>query len=741
MQKRNDINILVADDNFANRSLLQAILGKTYNIIQAKDGQEAWNILETQRIDIAILDLVMPNIDGFTLLDAIHRHENYSHIPVVIISANDDKKNQIQSLDYGAVDILGKPFDPEVVTHRINNLVDRLEMNKLRASQDRMTMDLARKMDILEMSQIDKVTGIYNRETFSSILSEMLLCNPDVKFDLLRIDIDRFKVFNDTFGVGAGDNVLKKVGSILKGIHSRLTIYGRWHADHFIIVTPRDNYDPEKLMYIITKKLQKGFMEFEFVLRMGIYQIDDPNVDPTILCDRAMLALKTLKDNYTSHIAYYDESMRTSLLEEQQLINDMENALAQGQFQVYIQPQYNYATHRLSGAEALVRWIHPEKVIISPGVFIPIFERNGFITKLDEYIWDQTCRLLRKWIDEGLQPVPVSVNISRKDIYNPDLCTILCNLIKKHNLTTDLLRLEITESACMDDPDQLISIVSTLKKHGFCVEMDDFGSGFSSLNTLKDVPVDILKLDMKFLGTDQTPDITRKSERGGTILSSIVRMASRLNLPIIAEGVETLEQADFLQSIGCLFMQGYYFAKPIPADEYRNILKDNPFHVLEISKVPKEKSTIDFLDYNTVSSEIFDKFVGAAAIVEYAPASYHVEILRMNNKFINQLNLDSNTVPDEQDFKKKVFGNEGLNSTIKILEEALNAKSETVGEVILPGQGDPIHIFARVQHLSDKPLSHIFFVNIENITSRTRLIHENEELRAELEELKSKLNG
>lgn len=741
MQKRHDINILVADDNFANRSLLQAILGKTYNIIQAKDGQEAWSILENNRIDIAILDLVMPNIDGFTLLDAIHRNENYTHIPVVIISANDDKKNQIMSLDYGAVDILGKPFDPEVVTHRIQNLVDRLEMNKLRANQDRMTMELARKMDILEMSQMDKVTGIYNRETFSSILSEMLICNPDVQFDLLRIDIDRFKVFNDTFGVGAGDNVLKKVGAILKGIHSRLTIYGRWHADHFIIVTPRNNYDPEKLMKIITKQLQKGFMEFEFVLRMGIYQIDDPSVDPTILCDRAMLALKTLKDDYTRHIAYYNESMRTSLLEEQQLINDMENALAAGQFQVYIQPQYNYATHRLSGAEALVRWIHPEKGIISPGVFIPIFERNGFITKLDEYIWDQTCRLLRKWLDEGLQPVPVSVNISRKDIYNPDLCKILCELIKKHDLTTDLLRLEITESACMDDPDQLIAIVSTLKKHGFCVEMDDFGSGFSSLNTLKDVPVDILKLDMKFLGAEQTPDITQKSERGGTILSSIVRMASRLNLPIIAEGVETLEQADFLKSIGCLFMQGYYFAKPIPADEYKEILKDNPFHVLEITKAPESKTQIDFLDYSVLSSELFDKYVGAAAILEYSPASYHIDILRMNTKFVSQLNLTTENIPSEHDFKKKVFGNDAINDMLKILDEALSTKAETVGEITLPGFGEPVNLFVRVQHLSDKALSHIFFVNIENITSRTRLIHENEALLAELEELKAKLNA
>lgn len=731
-----DIKILVADDNFANRSLLQAILGKYYTIIQAKDGQEAWDKLEEESIDIALLDLVMPNIDGFTLLDAIHRHDKYKQIPVVIITANDDKENQIKALDFGAVDILGKPFDPEIVIHRIQNVIDRINLNEINVNNAKLSLELAQKMDILELSQLDKTTGVYNRETFSSILSELLFNNPDVDFDLIRIDVDHFKVFNDTFGVAAGDAVLQKIGKILQKVHSRLTIYGRWHADHFVICTPRDNYNPDKLIKAITSNLQKDYKDFDFVIRAGIIHIEDPSLDPSILCDRAMLALKTLKDSYSNHIAYYDETMRKELLEEQNIINEMENALANHEFQVYIQPQYNYATHRLSGAEALVRWIHPVKGVISPGVFIPVFEKNGFITKLDEYIWEEACRLQKNWYEQGLNPVPVSVNISRRDIFNPDLCSILCNLVKKYEIPIELIRLEITESACIDDPDQLIKIVEELKRHGFLLEMDDFGTGYSSLNTLKDVPVDILKLDMKFLGNAADQSNALKAARGGAILSSIVRMAGRLNLPIIAEGVETLEQADFLKSIGCLTMQGYYFARPIPALEYEQLLKTNPSQIDTKTEIPGD-SAFDFLDFSAKTTDLFNNYTGGSAIVEYTPETYHIEFLRMNQNFLNQLNLTPSQVPPEKDFKKAVIGSDGVTELAKLLDEAITSESETVGELKFERLNETVYVFARARRILDRPLSHLFFLNIENITSRMRLIEENERLRKEIEELKA----
>ena len=263
--------------------------------------------------------------------------------------------------------------------------------------------------------------------------------------------------------------------------------------------------------------------------------------------------------------------MLKELLKEQELISEMEPALAKRQFILYLQPQYDYTTNTMTGAEALVRWKHPEKGLIPPGLFIPIFENNGFICKLDLYVWEEACRLLRKWIDLGLNPVPISVNISRRDIYSQNLVDIFENLIKTYKLDPRMLRLEITESAYMDNPEQLIKVVDDLRDLGFCIEMDDFGSGYSSLNTLKDVPVDVLKLDMKFI-MSATQGTDSEKSKGGHILSSIVRMANWLKLPVIAEGIETGIQADYLKSIGCFYMQGYYFAKPMPVDEYERLL-------------------------------------------------------------------------------------------------------------------------------------------------------------------------
>ena len=236
-----------------------------------------------------------------------------------------------------------------------------------------------------------------------------------------------------------------------------------------------------------------------------------------------------------------------------------------GEF-VHMQPKYDMKTNKPYGAEALVRWIHPVKGIISPGEFIPIFERNGFISKLDFYMWNSVCELLRKWLDAGLNPAPISVNISRANMYNPNIAKLLRDLVNSHGIPVELLNLELTESAYMDNPDIMKEIVYRLRETGFTVMMDDFGSGYSSLNTLKDIPVDVLKIDMKFLKGD---DRTGRSER---ILSSMIRMAGWLNLPVIVEGVETKQQAEFLRSIGCGFVQGFYFARPMPVSEYEKLI-------------------------------------------------------------------------------------------------------------------------------------------------------------------------
>ena len=286
------------------------------------------------------------------------------------------------------------------------------------------------------------------------------------------------------------------------------------------------------------------------------------------MCDRARLAIQSVRWNYINRWAYYSDELKDSLLSEQELVNEMEKAISKNQFYVNYQPIFSARSNELVSAEALVRWRHPEKGIISPGDFIPLFEKNGFITKLDFYVWESVCRFLAENKKNGIQNVPISVNVSRINLYNKDLCKVMEGLLEKYGIEPKFLKLEITESAYTENPEQLLSAMAVLQNRGFKVLMDDFGSGYSSLNMLKDVPVDILKIDMKFIDNLDT------SERACKILYNIIQMAHGLNMEIVAEGVENDNQFELLKRMGCDCIQGYYFSRPLGQREFvSNILK------------------------------------------------------------------------------------------------------------------------------------------------------------------------
>ena len=292
----------------------------------------------------------------------------------------------------------------------------------------------------------------------------------------------------------------------------------------------------------------------------------------------------------------YDDDMRENMVSEQVIVNNMNGSLERDEFIVYLQPKYNLNTEKVVGAEALVRWIHPQLGFVSPAKFVPIFEQNGFIYQLDKYVWEKTCQMLREDIDAGRPVMPVSINVSRVDFYSPNLVQVFEDLTAKYNLDPRLLELELTESAYVDNPQQIIEITSQLQAKGFVILMDDFGSGYSSLNMLKDLPVDILKIDLRFLSDSQGVE----NGRADNILNSVVRMAKRLDVPVIAEGVETQKQVDFLRTIGCEYAQGYFFAEPVPLDEYRNLIQGD---LVVEQKVPRyaEKNTEAVL---TLSSQL-----------------------------------------------------------------------------------------------------------------------------------------
>ena len=416
------------------------------------------------------------------------------------------------------------------------------------------------------LATYDELTGIYNKQAFYAKTKEMLLDNPDKNFDLLRINIERFKVLNDLFGESTGDKLLRYIGKFLKEINLPLCVSGRLYADNFVVCYEAGKGDSRRMINTLQMVADSFAINNRTILSFGLYRIDDKTLPVSVMCDRANMALWKAKGNFKNPYCEYDEKMRQQVLKEQKIINAMEMAIQNKEFTLYIQPKYDIEKGIIIGAEALVRWISQKNGFISPGDFIPVFENNGFVYEVDKFIWEESCRYLRKWLDEGREVHPISVNVSRIDLYDPKLVQHLVDLREKYQLPSQYLELEITESAYTEDPEQIITITRQLREAGFVILMDDFGTGYSSLNMLKDIQIDVLKLDMGFLKSSDY------SAKGGNILTAILKMAESLKMQTIAEGVETKEQVEFLKSIGCKYVQGFYYSKPLPVDEFEKLI-------------------------------------------------------------------------------------------------------------------------------------------------------------------------
>ena len=416
------------------------------------------------------------------------------------------------------------------------------------------------------LATYDELTGIYNKQAFYAKTKEMLLDNPDKNFDLLRINIERFKVLNDLFGESTGDKLLRYIGKFLKEINLPLCVSGRLYADNFVVCYEAGKGDSRRMINTLQMVADSFAINNRTILSFGLYRIDDKTLPVSVMCDRANMALWKAKGNFKNPYCEYDEKMRQQVLKEQKIINAMEMAIQNKEFTLYLQPKYNIEKGTIIGAEALVRWISLENGFISPGDFIPVFENNGFVYEVDKFIWEESCRYLRKWLDEGREVHPISVNVSRIDLYDPKLVKHLVDLREKYQLPSQYLELEITESAYTEDPEQIITITRQLREAGFVILMDDFGTGYSSLNMLKDIQIDVLKLDMGFLKSSDY------SAKGGNILTAILKMAESLKMQTIAEGVETKEQVEFLKSIGCRYVQGFYYSKPLPVGEFEKLI-------------------------------------------------------------------------------------------------------------------------------------------------------------------------
>ncbi len=615
--------ILIVDDTKLNRSILCRILDGDYITVEAENGQVALDILKEHpgEFSAVLLDLVMPVMDGYTFLSELKSTADFG-IPVIVTTGNSATENERKAFNLGAWDFVSKPYDPQILKYRLNSAIARSEG----AAFEKMKY----------MSEHDALTGLYNRSKFFEETQALLHAWPEEQFAFVRLDVDRFSLINTFFGISEGDRLLRYIATHLEQFCSMVEhyTYGRIEADEFAICCSYSSLDAlNEAMEKSSSDFKQYPLEFEIILTFGVYIITDRKLSVQQMLDNANLAAKQVKGHYSNTVAFYDEKIGQQLIAEQAIINDMIQALEQKQFCVYMQPKYDLHTNLPAGAEALVRWNHPERGMIFPGEFIPIFEKNGFIAKLDYYIWEAVCCQLEEWLDKGMTCFPVSVNVSRVHLYNPQLTDILCDMADKHHVPHELLNLELTESIYTENPTVIQDSISKLHSKGFVVMMDDFGSGYSSLNVLKDVEFDVLKIDMKFF------DHSAIKGRGEDIIASIIRMAKWLGLPTIAEGVEKEEQVAFLRDMGCEYVQGYFFAKPMPVQQYEELIS-------AIEPVITEKNqTLSMNELWNDNAQIENLFTTVSQpIVLYEFADDKLELIRVNKAFYDMFGYNDRAV-------------------------------------------------------------------------------------------------
>lgn len=409
--------------------------------------------------------------------------------------------------------------------------------------------------------QLDEITGLYNRTHFYKTVHNIIETSEE-DMCIVAMNINNFKIINELYGMPIGDKVLIDIAQQLKALcQNQNIILARFTSDHYYMCMTKNVFDN-----MVFPQTYKTFLKnTDIRVIYGVYLINEDNTLPVnVMCDRALVVAHEKNQNYVDYIHYYDDNEHQQLLAEQEIENNMEKALEENQFYIVIQPKFSSCDSKIVGGETLVRWKHPEKGIISPGVFIPVFERNGFIIHLDYYVWEETCKFIAARKKEGKICVPISINISRAHFYGHELIDKLTSLIKKYNLKPTDIELEITESLCGEKLDLIYDKIRTLQNIGFKIAMDDFGSGYSSLNMLKEMPLDIIKMDLKFLDSDQ--------EKGRLILKSLIEMAQTMELSVVVEGVELETQVEFLSRFKDCILQGYYFSRPIMPDELAAML-------------------------------------------------------------------------------------------------------------------------------------------------------------------------
>ncbi len=543
-------SILIVEDNELNRDMLCAMLEDRYYVFQAENGKEGLEVLQEhyRNISLIVLDVQMPVMNGYEFLKVVRDDDLLKEIPVIVATGSNDVEEEERCLELGATDFVIKPYKRNIVLKRIGNII------RLRESAS-----------TLREVEYDDLTGIFTRQAFFHHAERVLRENPNIEFTLAISDIQDFTLVKERYGTKVANELLLKNVALMRRAQVDNYIYGRYDDNQFVVMAPSSE------RYMETRRRNKGALtlplpeEGAAVLKFGMKRDIAHDIPVREHCRQALMALDTVKHVYGQNYAWFDDNMQKYYDRRVAIERSMVNALKHGEFHIYYQPKHDSRTGRLVGAEALVRWTHPEFGFLSPAEFIPVFEQTGFISEVDFYAWKCTCQNQRKWQDKGLHIVPISVNCSRSELLQNNFMRKWFKPLKDNNVTPESMHLEVTESLFSEQIDRLAKVLRECQEKGVKIELDDFGTGYSSLSMFQLLPLDIVKFDMAFVRGLDNP-------RQAQVMAACVRLVRSLGMEVTAEGVETSEQLYRVKRMGIDTVQGYYYSHPLPKEEFEKFL-------------------------------------------------------------------------------------------------------------------------------------------------------------------------
>ena len=563
-----DATIMMVDDEPINIEMVKMFLEEEgyKHFITTHDSTQAFDLIANNQPDVILLDLMMPEVNGFEILTRVRADKKLKHTQIIILTSSTDADTKLKALRLGANDFLGKPVDPSELVLRIRNTL------AAKVYQDR-------------LAYYDALTDLPNRLTFMNHL-DWALCRAkreDLSGAVLKLNLDRFKEINDTLGPNVGDVLLKEVSQRLKGCLRFSDTVGRLGkdrfrtslcrigGDEFAVLFPTikhvDDIAPiaQRILQSIEPPCHPEQFELYVTTSIGISVFPQDGGEINTLLKHADVAMTNAKQQGGNLFQFYSDGLNTKSEERLKLTNELRKAAERNELELFYQPKLDVHTGKIIGAEALMRWNHPELGLVSPGIFIPLAEENGLLPVIDEWAFHTTCQQLITWHAAGMKPIPISVNVTSQSFRQGKVVRVAREALNKTGLDSKYIKLELTENAIMENAEENIELLHRLKDMGFKLSIDDFGTGYSSLSYLNRFPIDELKIDQSFI----RGILTESSNLA--IVKAIIAMAQSLGLHVVAEGVETEEQLTTLQDLNCPEYQGFLFSKPVPAKEFQKL--------------------------------------------------------------------------------------------------------------------------------------------------------------------------